>query len=533
MKRTFNVFIKIAAAITTVAISIVAIRRFFIDLQDMLGFKILLVKNDSRTKSNLATHSRELHRGILAELMQPLEAGGLPLGVINHKTAWNSLKHELAALPAKSRNKNPHLLVLGSAGTGKTTYLASLIKHDIQNNDRAVLIVDADGALADDIINWMASHAQGESFANRTLVLEPGNRYCKLGFDPFKKDPDRSLQSMATSVVAAFRSITREVPGSQSQFNAQSANILRNSTMLLAANEKSLADLNLLLCDNDYRDTLLASVEKRKSESPEYPLLLDTWGQYRKLARTDQWITWVEPILTRVGAALGDKRISEIFTRQPNEIDLREIIAKKQILIAKFDASLESTLLGSLIISQLKEASSCADETTERNLVAVYVDQLECFLSNTAFELLTGDSWKNRIGLIGAIQNLSALPVDFRDRLLSVVGTINCFSLDLKDAELVAPALFNMGSVRGSGPSVKSSGRIEDRMMNSSEEEVWTEIERLTHQEPLHFHCFRTKTVGSLLEMQIGEQDKFDDQKINKDLLKRILSNSSLAARQN
>jgi hypothetical protein len=88
-----------------------------------------------------------------------------------------------------------------------------------------------------------------------------------------------------------------------------------------------------------------------------------------------------------------------------------------------------------------------------------------------------------------------------------------------------------MGSIRRSGPSVKSSGRIEDKVMNLSDEEELTE--RLIHQEPLHFHCFRTKTVGSLLEMQFGEQKDLDDQKINKDLLNRILSNSRLATRQN
>ena len=59
------------------------------------------------------------------------------------------------------------------------------------------------------------------------------------------------------------------------------------------ANGKTLIDLPSLLNDNDFRDVLLESIEKRKRERAEYITLLETWGQYKKLARTDQWITWV------------------------------------------------------------------------------------------------------------------------------------------------------------------------------------------------------------------------------------------------
>ncbi len=85
--------------------------------------------------------------------------------------------------------------------------------------------------------------------------------------------------------------------------------------------------------DNDFRDVLLEQAEKRRKEKAEYGPLLDSWSNYKKMARTEQWINWVEPILNRVQRTLSDPRVRPVLTSNAEGINLQQIITEKKILI--------------------------------------------------------------------------------------------------------------------------------------------------------------------------------------------------------
>jgi hypothetical protein len=99
---------------------------------------------------------------------------------------------------------------------------------------------------------------------------------------------------------------------------------LRNAILLLIGNNKTLIDLPTLLNENDFRDVLLENIEKKKNQRIEFATLLDQWGRYKKLARTDQWITWVEPILNRINPMLSNPRIRSILTKPEGDLDLMD-----------------------------------------------------------------------------------------------------------------------------------------------------------------------------------------------------------------
>ena len=165
----------------------------------------------------------------------------------------------------------------------------------------------------------------------------------------------------ASSIVHGFKAIYHEPPGSQNQWSPQTAHILRNAAMLLMANGKTLVDLPTLLQDNDTRDIMLAAnIEKRKDERIEFATLLETWGQYKRLARTEEWIRWFEPILNRVSPTLINLRIRPILTQTKGEINLKQLILDKKILIVKIPKGQlhdDANLLGSLIVTSLKQAA--------------------------------------------------------------------------------------------------------------------------------------------------------------------------------
>ena len=225
------------------------------------------------------------HKRMVSELSKPLKAGGLPLGARCEWKPWFPWRAKTLSITPSIRANDPHLLILGASDKGKSRFMAKMISHDIESNDRAVVVIDSDGGLAELISRWIAAHPSSKEMLKRVVYLDPTYKGNILGYNPLEMPEDEDLQSAASSLVHGFKAIYTEPPGAQSQWNQQTANILRNAAMLLMVNGKTLTDLPSLLNDNDFRDVLLESVEKKKNERAEYITLLDTWGQYKRLAK--------------------------------------------------------------------------------------------------------------------------------------------------------------------------------------------------------------------------------------------------------
>jgi hypothetical protein len=139
-------------------------------------------------------------------------------------------------MPPDMRSSNPHFLVLGRKGSGKTDLMARMLVHDIRSSNRAVVAVDTDGALVESVQRWVASQVDAEQLGSRIRVIDPASDFCDITYNPFAGPDDDDLQSASSSIVAALKSLGGEPPGSPGQWNQQSANIHRNAAMLLIAN---------------------------------------------------------------------------------------------------------------------------------------------------------------------------------------------------------------------------------------------------------------------------------------------------------
>ena len=471
------------------------------------------------------------HRKMLGELGRPLKPGGLPLG---EREDWNILKmgepKELH-LPPDIRDQNPHLLLLGSGAKGKTRLMANMATNDIISGDRAVAVIDSDGHLVELILRWLGSHPKAAELAKRVVVIDPTNKEGCAAYNPLEPPEDGDFQSAASSVVYGFKAIYTEPPGSQSQWNQQTANILRNSALLLMANNKTLTDLPVLLGDNDFRDVLLEKVEKRKGERVEFITLLDQWTQYKRLARTDQWINWVEPILNRVSPMLSDPRIRPILTKSDGDLSLRQVILDHKILLVKIpqgQLDQNASLLGSLIVTGLKQAAlSIATATSKRHFTALYLDEFDNFIERDTFDALTSETRKFQVGFTATIKTLQHLPEDFRNQIIINVGTICAFSLAKKDADLLGPQMFRVDgrkvkhqTIQNIFNKVNTSPQFE---LISDEEKL--NIDRLVGQEERTYYCYRVGTIAGVFHMKAYEFKDVSDTEINWSLIDQIYGN--------
>jgi hypothetical protein len=462
------------------------------------------------------------HETILKKLHMPAVAGSLPLGTLIDSKDQASRGKLSLAIPPDLHAENPHMLVVGGMDRGKTRFLAGLIAHDIEENDRAVVVVDSSGDLVRLLMRWMSRHPSSSLFEQRVILLDPSSVNERVAYNPLELD-DIDLQSAASAVVSGFKAIYSEPPGSQSQWNAQTANILRNSALLLMANGKTLMDLPTLLQDNDFRDSMLENLEKRKKEKVEFITLLDTWGQYKRLARTDQWINWVEPILSRVGPTLCDPRIRPILTRAQGGIKLTSLIKNKQILLVKIargQLDQNANLLGSLIVAATKQAALTLSGGPAQKPVSLYIDEFENLIDLDTFEAITTETERYQMGLVGSIQSLQHLPEDVRTKIISNVGSWCCFALSKKDANLLAPMMFRVDGTKVVPRTMANFFASPHFELIEDKEQL--NIERLMGQDKREFYMYRVGTVAGVFHLQANDFPDMDDKAVDWDFIQRV-----------
>jgi hypothetical protein len=465
------------------------------------------------------------HAKMLRELGKPAKPGGLPLG---KREDWNILQfdkpRELALTP-ELRDANPHVLVLGAGAKGKSRYIAHLVAHDIECNERALVVIDSDGTLIDLIVRWIASHPKGSKYAKRTIIIDPTHKGGCPAYNPLELPDDGDLQAAASAVVFGFKAIYTEPPGAQSQWNQQTANILRNSAQLLMVNGKTLVDLPTLLSDNDFRDVLLDKVEKRKDERVEFITLLETWGQYKRLARTDQWITWVEPILNRVSPMLSDPRIRPILTKAKGDLNLRDLITNNKILLVKIpqgQLDQNANLLGSLLVTGLKQSAlAIATGTGRKHPCTLYLDEFDNFIEKETVDSLTSETKKFQIGMVAAIKTLQHLPEDFRNQLIINMGTMCAFALAKKDGDMLGPQMFR---VDGRKIKHQTLQNLFNRVNTSPQFELISDeeklnIDRVVGQEEKTFYCYRVGTIAGVFHMKSHDFPDIQDKDIHWSLI--------------
>jgi hypothetical protein len=469
------------------------------------------------------------HRKDRKELSQPLKPGGIPLGQRCEWRIYYPWEQKDLAIPPPVRVINPHILMLGSGDKGKSRLMAKMIAHDIEAGDRAVVVIDSDGGLSDLISRWVASHHRAKEWSSRISIIDPTYREGSLAYNPLEMPEDGDLQGAASSLVYGFKAIYSEPPGSQTQWNKQTANILRNAALLLMINNRTLTDLPTLLQDNDFRDVLLEGVEKRKKERVEYGTLLETWGQYKRLARTDQWINWVEPILNRITPMLSDPRIRPILTKEKGEINLREIVKGKRILIVKIpqgQLDQNANLLGSLLVTGLKQASLSVAFEHKDGLrpIALYLDEFQNFIEKETFDAISSDTKKFQIGFVGASKSLQDLPEDFRNQLIINVGCLACFSLAKKDGDMLGPQMFRVDGRKKKHETLQNFinpiNTTPQFELISDEEKL--NIDRLVGQTERTYFLYRVGTVAGVFHLKTHPFHDIPEKHVNQKILRKM-----------
>jgi len=328
----------------------------------------------------------------------------------------------------KAKDRLSHMYVLGKTGTGKTTLLKNMIISDIQNGN-GLAVIDPHGDLSESLLDFIPRERIKD-----TIYLNPADQEFPFGFNPLENINPEHRHLIASNLISVLKKIWSEFWGPRMEY------ILRNAILtLLEYPDSTLLDLQQLLSDKDFRNTVLQKVETIQ--------IKDFWQK-----EFDKYSAWlkadaVSPIQNKVGQFLTTPILRNIFAQKKSAINFRQVMDEGKILIVNLAKGKIGedmcALVGSLFTTSFELAALSRSDIPEENRKPfyLYIDEVQSFITQSFANMLS-ESRKYRLGLILAHQYLEQLDESIRHSLFGNTGTLISFRLGQEDAHILEREFF-------------------------------------------------------------------------------------------
>jgi Cdc6-like AAA superfamily ATPase len=343
---------------------------------------------------------------------------------------YSENKKEWQMAKIKDEDRKIHFYVVGASGTGKSKFLEFLIRQDIQKGN-GFGVIDPHGDLVEDVKGYLALALPKEEIEERVVLIDPTDERYTVAFNPLEKIEGVSSAEIAAELVEAFKKIWID------SWGARMEDLLRNTLIALIEADLTLDNLPRFLIDDDFRDNVLERVT--------HPIAKRYFQRFNALSPKTRE-EWIESTLNKVNAFLSDDRIREIFSHQKSSFNLREIMDNRKILLVKLDRGRlkeNGDLLGSLLMTKIRMAAFSRSNIPREKRVPfyLYIDEFQNFATEEFIDTLS-EARKYGLVLILAHQNLSQLPKNLQDSILTNCGIQCYFRVCRRDAEILAKEAF-------------------------------------------------------------------------------------------
>jgi hypothetical protein len=339
-------------------------------------------------------------------------------------------------VPLQHRYK--HIFALGMTGTGKSTFMLSLLLQDLRHG-HGVCLIDPHGDLADELLARFPEERE-EALVVVDLADRKGS--VPLNFLRWRTPEERDL--IADDMYAALDRVydLHETGGPifEQNFRAMLALLMGNDP-----DEEpffTLLELPLLYQCRDFRRYLLSRCRNEEVED-FIKQVENTSGDYS----SDNLSLYVTSKFSRF---LHDRLLRRIVGHGEIRLDFSSILNQQKVLIVKlgqgrFGRRSAELLLG-LLLSRFRSAVMARAEmaNSKRLPFFLYVDEMGSLARDTNLSQMLSEARKYRVGLILASQFTSQLGSrDKEENLLSAAlgnaGTVVSFRVGVEDAPLLAP----------------------------------------------------------------------------------------------
>lgn len=324
----------------------------------------------------------------------------------------------------KLADRRAHMYIIGKTGVGKSTLLATLIKHDLDAG-HGLALIDPHG----DLVKRVLAEVPQERKADVIYFNVPDTAH-PFAFNPLQHVAPARRPLAASGMLSVFKRLWDDSWGPRLE------HILRNALLaLLDQPQATLADILKLLDDAGFRRQAAGKVQNAQVRS----FWLKEFEGYPSRFRAEA----IAPVQNKVGAFLADPVLNRILTQHNSSFRLREVMDQGKILLVNLAKGVigddTASLLGALLVARLGLAAvSRADIPEEqRRDFFLYLDEFHSFTTLSLAEMLS-ELRKYRLNLTLAHQYLAQLDPKMRDAVFGNVGTMISFRIGAVDAELLA-----------------------------------------------------------------------------------------------
>jgi hypothetical protein len=313
--------------------------------------------------------------------------------------------------------RNRHTYIIGKTGSGKSSLLRNLIMQDMAAG-RGLIYLDPHGDTAQQLLGYVPADRR-----NDLIYFCPADLDCPA-FNLLATDyaPDKLTRDMVSAIKMFFGD----------SWGPRLNQLLTNAlaTLLLDRENEphTLADLEHLLIEEDYRDTIA-----RRSPHPK---LTAFWLQQFPTMAKDA----THPVLNKLADLLMPlSPMERIFSSPANSLDLSAIMNDRKILLVNLSkgelGEAGAFLIGGLIVTAVAQAALARVKIPEAERVDcfLYVDEFQNFTIDS-FESILSEARKYRLNLTLAHQYLHQVPSNLQAAIFGNVAAVVCLPISADDA---------------------------------------------------------------------------------------------------
>ena len=324
--------------------------------------------------------------------------------------------------------------IIGEPGTGKSRYLESLVKQDIEAG-LGVSFVDVAGGAYQRLEAWLALRPQ--LWPRLVLIdLQHPNYLVRV-------NPLATTAGMAIHHVSEFfRSMMMEIWDVDVDDTPRMAWMMANTFHGLAAAGLTLTDMEEFLTNKPFRDAQLQRLPPEMEHIRRY--FATQFGR-----APGGVYPFILPTLSRIGPLLFDPDIRLMHAGR-DSLDFRRVMDDGLIVLANLPkgylAPEPSKLVAAFLVARYQQAAvaranTFVDDGSARRPHYLYLDEFGNYTTSNIVQILS-ESRQFKLRLIMAHQFLAQLSPELQSGVLNTSGVVSCMRTGFEDARVLAPIIF-------------------------------------------------------------------------------------------
>lgn len=322
-----------------------------------------------------------------------------------------------------------HLYTVGQTGTGKSYFLKSLIKQDIEQG-HGVCFIDPHGTDIEHVLAHIPEHRFED-----VIYFDPADTEHVLGLNMLEYDA--RFPEQKTFVINELFSIFRKLySGTPESMGPAFEQYFRNATALVLEDPSTgstMLDISRVLVDAKYREVKLSRSKN--------PVINQFWREIATKAQGEASLQNIVPYITnKFDIFTANDVMRPIIAQQVSAFRLREVMDSRKILLVNLSkgrlGDINANLLGMIVVGKILMAALSRVDALASDLPPfhLYIDEFQNITTNSISAILS-EARKYKLSLNVAHQFIAQLDEGIRDAVFGNVGSMAIFRVGAEDAK--------------------------------------------------------------------------------------------------